>query len=116
VPSPLLYGDALYFHYHFQGSLTRVNARTGEDQPGLVRLPGIYNVYASPVAAAGKVYITARDGVTAVLRDGDKLTPLAQNRLDDTFNASAALAGRDLLLRGEKYLYCLATQVPAVDR
>jgi outer membrane protein assembly factor BamB len=109
VPSPLLYGDALYFHYHFQGSLSRVNARTGEDQPGLIRLPGIYNVYASPVAAAGRVYVTSRDGVTAVLRDGDQFALLAQNRLNDTFNASAALAGKDLLLRGEKYLYCLAT-------
>jgi outer membrane protein assembly factor BamB len=108
VPSPLLYGDALYFHYHFQGSLSRVNARTGEDQPGLMRLPGIYNVYASPVAAAGRVYCMARDGVTAVLKDSDKFEPLAQNRLNDTFNASAAVAGRDLLLRGEKYLYCLA--------
>jgi outer membrane protein assembly factor BamB len=112
VPSPLLYGEALYFHYHFQGSLTRVNARTGEDQPGLMRLPGIYNVYASPVAAAGQVYVTARDGMTAVLKDGEKPAVIAQNRLNDTFNASAALAGKDLLLRGEKYLYCLAELPP----
>jgi hypothetical protein len=30
------------------------------------------------------------------------------NRLDDTFSASAALVGGDLLLRGERHLYCIA--------
>jgi outer membrane protein assembly factor BamB len=108
VPSPLLYGEALYFHYHYQGMLTRVNARTGEEQPGAIRLPGIYNVYASPVAAAGHVYVTARDGVVAVLKDGPSPGVIAQNRLDDRFSASPALAGSQLFLRGERFLFCIA--------
>lgn len=108
VPSPLLYGDALYFHSHFQGLLTRVNARTGEDWPGTFRLPGLHNVFSSPVAAAGRVYATSREGVTVVLRDGASPAILAQNRLDDCFSASAALAGKEFFLRGEKHLYCLA--------
>jgi outer membrane protein assembly factor BamB len=108
VPSPLLYGEALYFHYHYQGMLTRVNARTGEEQPGAIRLPGIYNVYASPVAAAGHVYVTARDGVVAVLKDGPSPGVIAQNRLDDHFSASPALAGSQLFLRGERFLFCIA--------
>lgn len=48
VPSPLLYGDSLYF-------LTRVDAITGADKPGAIRLGGIGNIYASPVAAGGRV-------------------------------------------------------------
>ena len=42
---------------------------------------------------------------------GDK-TPkmLAVNRLDDNFSASAALVGRELYLRGERYLYCIAEE------
>ncbi|TDI35733.1 MAG: hypothetical protein E2P03_00070, partial [Acidobacteria bacterium] len=52
VPSPLLYGDSLYFLYHSQGILSRVNARTGEDRPGSFRLTGIGGVFASPVGAA----------------------------------------------------------------
>lgn len=108
VPSPLLYGEALYFHYHFQGLLTRVNARTGEDLPGPVRLPGIYDVFASPVAAAGRVYVTSREGVTLVLQDGDHPEIIARNRLEDSFSASPALAGKELYLRGERSLYCLA--------
>ncbi len=113
VPSPLLYGEALYFLNHFQGGvITRVNARTGEDQPGAFRLPNLRNIFASPVGAAGRVYVTSREGMTVVLKDGDRLEVLAQNHLDDKFSASPALAGSEIFLRGEKYLYCLATETP----
>jgi len=109
VPSPLLYGDSLLFLNHFQGGiLTRVNARTGEDQPGAFRLPGLHNIFASPVAAAGRVYVTSREGATVVLKDGNPPEVLAQNQLDDQFSASAALVGKEIFLRGEKNLYCLA--------
>jgi outer membrane protein assembly factor BamB len=108
VPSPLLYGDALYFLTHYQGILTRVIAKTGVDRPGAFRLGGISNVYASPVGAAGRVYVSDQDGTTLVIEHGDLARVLARNRLDDSFSASAALVGRDLFLRGEKYLYCIA--------
>ena len=110
VPSPLLYGDALYFLYHFQGLVTRVNAWTGEDTPGPIRLTGIANVFASPVGVAGRVYITDREGVTLVISHDDQATILAHNRLDDNFSASAAMAGREMFLRGERYLYCLGEE------
>lgn len=108
VPSPLLYDGALYFLRHYQGILTRVKARTGVDAPGALRLPGMRDVYASPVAAAGRVYVTDRDGNTVVLSGGDRPEMLALNRLDDSFSASAAAVGRDLFLRGERHLYRLA--------
>ncbi len=108
VPSPLLYGDSLYFLTHYQGVLTRVNAKTGEDQPGPFRLGGIRNVYASPVGAADRVYITDRNGTTLVITNDDKPSILAINRLDDSFSASAAIAGKELYLRGQRKLYCIA--------
>ena len=108
VPSPLLYGNSLYFIRHFQGILTRVNARTGEDQPGPLRLNGIGYVFASPVGAAGRVYITDRNGATLVISDDDIPQPLALNRLDDSFSASPAVVGNELFLRGEEYLYCIS--------
>jgi outer membrane protein assembly factor BamB len=107
VPSPLLYGDTLYFLTHYQGILNRVDARTGKDRPGPLRLPGVTEVYASPVGAADRIYITDRYGLTLVVSHSDTPRLLARNQLDDTFNASAAIAGRDLFLRGEKALYCL---------
>lgn len=109
VPSPLLYGDSLYTLQHYQGLISRVDVKTGEDQGGPFRLGAIRNVYASPVGAAGRIYVTSRDGVTQVMSHGDPVPRmLAVNRLDDTFSASAALVGRELLLRGERYLYCIA--------
>ncbi len=108
VPSPLLVDDGLYFVTHYQGILTRVDAASGEDRPGAVRLEGIGDIYASPVAAAGRIYVTDLDGNTAVLSSGVIPRQLALNRLPEPIAASAALAGRDLFLRGEKHLYCLA--------
>jgi outer membrane protein assembly factor BamB len=110
VPSPVLYDDSLYFLTHYQGVLTRVDARTGADRPGAFRLVGIRDVYSSPVAAAGRLYVTDRDGTTLVLSHEDTPRTLGQNHLDDSFSASAALVGRELLLRGEKYLYCIAAE------
>ena len=72
------------------------------------RLEKIDSVYASPVAAGGRVYITGRHGTTVVLEAGDTYKTLAVNHLDDAFDASAAVAGSELYLRGRKFLYCLA--------
>jgi outer membrane protein assembly factor BamB len=107
VPSPLLYDGGLYFLTHYQGILSRVEARTGKDQPGAFRLDGIGNVYSSPVAAAGRVYVTDLDGNTIVIKSGVAPRRLALNHLSEPISASAAIAGRQLFLRGEKHLYCL---------
>jgi outer membrane protein assembly factor BamB len=110
VPSPLLYGDSLYFLRHYQGILTRVNAKTGEEPTGPFRLGGLRNLYASPVGAAGRLYFTDLDGVTLVMSNGEIPRLLARNELDDSFSASAALVEDELFLRGEKFLYCIANE------
>jgi outer membrane protein assembly factor BamB len=110
VPSPLLYDGALYFLTHYQGVLSRVDAKSGQDRPGAIRLEGISNVYSSPVAAAGRIYVTDLDGTTIVLSGGEIPRLLSLNRLSESISASAALAGVELFLRGEQSLYCLAEQ------
>lgn len=112
VPSPLLHGDTLCFLKHYQGFLTCVEAKTGEPLLGPRRLAGIRNVYASPVGAAGRIYIVDLDGTTMVLRRGAGFEMLALNRLEDSFAASPALVEGELYLRGERSLYCIAE--PAV--
>jgi outer membrane protein assembly factor BamB len=107
VPSPLLYGGGLYFLTHYQGILSRVDAGSGEDSPGPFRLEGIKNIYSSPVAAAGRVYVTDLEGTTIVIKSGTGPRMLALNHLSEPISASAAIAGRQLFLRGEKHLYCL---------
>ena len=107
VPSPLLYGDALYFISQFQGVLTRVNAHTGKNEPGQFRLNGIKKVFASPIGAAGRVYIVDRNGSTIVLNNSKEPTLLSINTLDDSFSASPIAVGSELYLRGEKNIYCI---------
>ncbi len=109
VPSPLLYEDTLYFLHHYQAILSRVEAATGDEPEKPLRLAGIRDVYASPVAASGRVYVVGRNGTTIVLRHGDSKI-LARNHLEDTFDASPALIGQDLILRGERFLYCIAAE------
>jgi hypothetical protein len=70
-------------------------------------LPGVNNFYASPASAAGRVYFVDRAGTTVVLKAGDKLEVLATNKLDDPIDASPALVGKLLFLRGEKFLWCV---------
>jgi len=108
VPSPLFYDGALYYLTHYQGILSRVDGRTGEDQPGAFRLEGIKNVYSSPVAAAGRIYVTDLDGNTLVVSRGPIPRPLSLNHLLEPISASPAIAGKEIFLRGEKHLYCLA--------
>ena len=109
MPSPLLYGEWLYFLNHYQGFLARVRAKTGQEPVGPFRLAALHDIYSSPVGAAGRIYITDRDGTTLVISHSPG-TPefVAQNHLDDSFSASAAIVGRELYLRGERYLYCIA--------
>ena len=111
VPSPLLYGDSLYFLTHYQGVLSRVEAVTGVDKPGPIRLGSMGNIYASPVAGGGRIYVTDLDGKTIVMSHADQPKVLAQNLLDEEFAASAAIVGRELFLRGKKHLYCIAEDV-----
>lgn len=108
VPSPVLTDDALCFLKHSQGFLTCVEPKTGDALLGPVRLPRIRNVFASPVAAGGRIYVTSREGTTLVIRHGVAFEVFAVNQLDDAFSASPALVGDTLYLRGEKHLYALA--------
>lgn len=106
VPSMMLSEGRVY---HMKGStniLHCLNASTGE-LLFAKRLPGIRGVYASLVAAAGKIFILGRDGNAVVLKDSDEFELLAENQLDDLFDATPALAGEQLILRGKQHLYCI---------
>jgi outer membrane protein assembly factor BamB len=105
VPSPLLYGDELYFLKINSGILSVFKASTGEKLYGEQRLDGVPGVYASPVGAAGRVYIAGREGAVAVIQRGPQFKLLALNQLDDGFDASPVVVGNEIYLRGIKHLY-----------
>ncbi len=104
VPSPLLYKGGLYFLKTNSAVLTRIDVATGQAS-FTQRLEGLSNVYASPVAVNGRVYVLSREGVMMVLDSGPELKVLATNTLGDGFDASPAIAGDEMYLRGQKYLY-----------
>ena len=105
VPSMLLCEDGLYFLTHYQNVLTRVNGPTGTDEPGAMRLGPLSNIYASPVAANGHVYVTDLTGTTMVISHASTPRLVAINRLEEPIAASAAIQGDELFLRGEQHLY-----------
>lgn len=112
VPSPLLTDGRLYFFKGNEATLSCVEVATGHVLFGPQALEGGQGAYASPVAAAGRVYATCRNGTTLVLKAGPTFEVIASNPLDDSFTASAALAGKDLFLRGLKSLYCISEKAP----
>ena len=110
VPSPLLYDGLLYFNQSNNAILSCLDAKSGEALIDRVRMPGMQRVYASPVAAAGRVYCAGRDGTTLVIERGPEFKVLAENTLDEGTDASPAIVDQQLFRRGRSQLYCIATQ------
>jgi len=108
VPSPVLVDGVLYFLKTNSGILSAFDAKTGKPHFQNQRLDGVPNVFASPAAAQGRIYIAGREGTTIVIRSGPTYQVLAKNTLDDGFDASPVLVDNELFLRGQKYLYCIA--------
>ncbi|MEW6158577.1 MAG: PQQ-binding-like beta-propeller repeat protein [Verrucomicrobiota bacterium] len=108
VPSPLLYGDLLYFCAGNEATLSCFDAKSGKAHYEANRVEGIFGVYASPLGASGRVYLIGRNGVSVVLKQSPAFEVIATNKLDEKFDASPAAAGNELFLRGQKFLYCLA--------
>jgi outer membrane protein assembly factor BamB len=108
VPSPILYGDNLYACAVNKAVVSCYDARTGKanfvEQP----LTEVGETFASPVGAADRVYFVGRDGIAQVIRNAAQLEILATNKLDDKFDASPAIAGNQIFLKGKRYLYCIS--------
>jgi outer membrane protein assembly factor BamB len=108
VPSPLLVGDKLYFFSGNNATLSCFEAASGKVVIDGERLQGPSGFYASPVSAGGRIYLAGRNGTSLVIKPSDTVEVLATNKLDEKFDASPAVVGKELFLRGHEYLYCLA--------
>lgn len=108
VPSPVLIGDALYFIQGNTGKLSCFDAKSGEPRFEAEQIEGIFGTYASLVSAKDRLYVLGREGKCAVLKPGAKVEMLATNKLDERTDASIALAGKELFIRGHQSLYCIA--------
>ena len=105
VPCPVV-GDGLVYLAGEQGGLTCLDAKTGT--PHYTKKPTHGHRHrASPVLADGKIYLTARDGVTTVVKAGKTFEKVATNKLPDQIAASLAVSDGRIYLHGFKYLWAI---------
>ncbi|HMP81026.1 MAG TPA: PQQ-binding-like beta-propeller repeat protein, partial [Pirellulaceae bacterium] len=109
VSSAVLDDGKLFFTKSRDAIISVVDARKGEVLVAQTRLPGLDTIYASPLAAGGRVYFAGRNGNTTVVehRDGE-LHVLATNELGETIDASPIAIGDQLYIRGEHHVFCIA--------
>ena len=108
IGSPILSAGRIYFYKGKSGQLSCVDAATGKPYYMANRIPGVENTYASPVAAGGFVFLTARNGTTVVIKDAGVLSIVETNSVGEPVDATPAPAGNELFLRGEKHLFCIS--------
>ena len=108
VSSPLLSGGRLSYYKDKSGLLTCLDAQSGAVLYETARIPGVARTYASPVAAGGHVYLTDRSGRITVIEDGPALKVVAENDVGEGVDATPALAGDSLFIRGERHLFRFA--------
>ncbi len=107
VTSPLIYGHEVYLCRE-SGNLVCLDAATGKQHYAERLYAQTYR--GSPVAAEGRIYLTARDGMVSVVAAGPKFQVLSRNKLPDQITASPALAGGRIYLRGFDALYAVGAQ------
>jgi outer membrane protein assembly factor BamB len=100
-PSVLLVDDVIYM-VNDVGIATAVEARTGQ-MIWQSRVGGTFS--ASPIHAAGRIYMFDEDGKTTVIEAGRAFKLLAENQLDNGVMASPAVAGNALFLRTTHDVY-----------
>jgi outer membrane protein assembly factor BamB len=108
VSSPVLHDGHLYWMHESRGTAFCAKAESGEVVYEK-RLDRADQIYASALLADGRVYYVARNGRTFVVAARPEFELLATNDLRDgsIFNGSPAVDGQRLLLRSDKFLYCI---------
>ena len=107
LTTPLLYQGLLYLCKE-NGTILCLDVLTGEQ---LYQERFHAQTYrGSPVAANGRIFLTARDGTFTVLKAGRAYEVVGKNKLDDQFTASPVIAHDRFYLRGHRYLYAIGTK------
>lgn len=101
--SPMAFRDRVLMATS-QGTLVMLDIHTGK-RVWQHELPKV--CYASPVLAAGRIYLVDLDGVTRVLDAGDAYKELAVCPLGEMVGATPAFTEGRIFLRGIKHLVCV---------
>ncbi|QDU38592.1 Outer membrane protein assembly factor BamB [Maioricimonas rarisocia] len=107
VPSPIVVEDQIYFTSGNNAILTCLNINDGSPVFGPERLPDVRQLYASPIAADGRIYYVGRDGNSVVLEHGPTFEVLAVNSIGEPVDASPVAIGQQLYLRSSGHVWCI---------
>lgn len=105
VPSPIAHGP-WFFVVSDYGKVHCFEAKTGKRL--WAQQLGEHHS-ASPVSANGNLYFIADDGVTHVLKAGDKFEEVSRNDLGEECYSSPAIAGGQLFIRTQHHLWCIGS-------
>ncbi|MHC4207830.1 MAG: outer membrane protein assembly factor BamB family protein [Planctomycetota bacterium] len=97
--TPYLYDGRIFVCDVNKEVISSYDAETGESHFVKQKMDEMKGVYASPAAAAGRIYFVGRNGVSYVLKSSDKFEVLAVNILDDKIDCSPAFIGDELYLK-----------------
>ena len=105
LPSPLLYGGALYI-VNDGGIMTALNPADGTVLAQRRLRDAVDSYYASPIGGNGKVYVVSESGILTMIKADGRLTEVSVNDLDDIVYATPAIADGRLFVRTRQTLYC----------
>lgn len=111
VTSPVYHDGYLYWSSD-RGIANCLNATTGESVYKQ-RMETKERVYASSVLAGDRMYLTTRENGVFVIALGPEYRQLAHNVIaddDSFFSATPAVHGNQLLLRTNRFLYCIGSR------
>jgi outer membrane protein assembly factor BamB len=107
IPTGLIYDGVLYMVK--DGIVSAIDPTSGELIKRGRLTKGSPEVYASPVAADGKIYIATLAGQVGVVQAGPDWQVLSLNDLGDEIHASPAISDGHLYVRTRSKLYSFAT-------
>jgi outer membrane protein assembly factor BamB len=106
MPTPVAYDGTLYVLQN-QGILNAFNVQSGENVYQQ-RVAGGGSYSASPIAAAGRIYLASEDGDVHVIKAGPQYELLVTNPMGEVLMATPALVDGTLYVRGMKHLFAIA--------
>jgi outer membrane protein assembly factor BamB len=104
--TPLVY-DGLLYIVTDNGILSAYQIADGTRVYQQRLSPGAGGFSASPIAAAGRIYLTSEDGQIFVVRAGRTFELLASNDMNEVCMATPAVSGDLLFVRTKTHLYGL---------
>ena len=106
VASGVLYDGSIYLITD-SGTMTALDAKTGQLKYEGGRIPSPSIFFASPVAFDGKIMVTSQEGDSFLITAGPKHELVATNSVGEPVYASPAISGGRIFIRGERNLYCI---------